>query len=209
MDYTLANIDSDKKDRIINAAIEEFSLYPYEKASTNNIVKSAGISKGLLFHYFKSKQDLYDKLVGFVINKMYDEITEKIDWHESDIFERIKQIAIIKMKISKVYPNMFDFMLKVISRNNVKKLEDSIKLYEKYGIDFQSVIGDVFTKNIDYSKFRDQSTIAQSINVIRWTIEKYGEEQILALDDIQDMDFEKAINDMDEYISILKKTFYK
>ena len=115
MDYTLSNIDSDKRDRIINAAIEEFSLYPYEKASTNNIVKNAGISKGLLFHYFESKQELYDKLVGFVINKLYNEISSQINWDEKDILERIKQLIIAKMKIGKKYPHMFDFIIKVLS----------------------------------------------------------------------------------------------
>ena len=43
MDDILNNIDSDKRDRIINAAIDEFAAYPFEKASTNNIVKKAGI----------------------------------------------------------------------------------------------------------------------------------------------------------------------
>ena len=209
MDYTLANIDNDKRDRIINAAIKEFSLYPYEKASTNNIVKNASISKGLLFHYFENKLDLYEKLVGFVINKLYNKITDNINWKENDIFERIKQIAIIKMEISKIYPNMFDFLLNVIIKNNVKKMEDSIKLYEKYDINFQELINDVYSKNIDFTKFRDPSNIAESINIVRWTIEKYGEEQILAVTDTQEIDFKKAIKDMEQYISILKRTFYK
>ena len=71
MDDILDGLDPEKRDRIINAAIEEFARYPFEKASTNNIVKKAGISKGLLFHYFDSKQALYEKLIGFVINMLY------------------------------------------------------------------------------------------------------------------------------------------
>ena len=44
------NLPEDKKKRIIEASIEEFAKKGYEKASTNNIVKTAGISKGILFH---------------------------------------------------------------------------------------------------------------------------------------------------------------
>ena len=62
MDEILKNIDAEKRDRIINSAIDEFAMYPYEKASTNNIVKNAGISKGLLFHYFENKQELVQHL---------------------------------------------------------------------------------------------------------------------------------------------------
>lgn len=54
------NIDEEKRGRIINSALEEFSKNSFDKASTNIIVKNAGISKGSLFHYFKNKQELYE-----------------------------------------------------------------------------------------------------------------------------------------------------
>ena len=129
MDYTLSNIDNDKRENIINAAIKEFSQYPYSKASTNNIVKNAGISKGLLFHYFESKQGLYDTLVGFVFNKLYNEMSSQINWDEKDILERIKQLVVVKMKIGKKYPGMFDFVLKVISNRNANNIKAVMDLY--------------------------------------------------------------------------------
>ena len=60
MEDVLQKLDTEKKNRIINSAIEEFSKYPFNKASTNNIVKNAEISKGLLFHYFGNKKELYE-----------------------------------------------------------------------------------------------------------------------------------------------------
>ena len=45
-----------KRQRILDAAIREFAEHGYDKASTNSIVKEAGIAKGLLFHYFGSKK---------------------------------------------------------------------------------------------------------------------------------------------------------
>jgi len=56
MQEIMPGIEPEKRDRILNAAIEEFASFPFEKASTNHIVAKAGISKGLLFHYFGSKQ---------------------------------------------------------------------------------------------------------------------------------------------------------
>ena len=52
------NLD-EKQDRILNAAIKEFAQKGYDSASTNEIVKEAGISKGLLFHYFKIKSSYF------------------------------------------------------------------------------------------------------------------------------------------------------
>ena len=53
------NQDDQRKDRILEAALIEFADKGYKKASTNTIVREAGVSKGLLFHYYKSKKDLY------------------------------------------------------------------------------------------------------------------------------------------------------
>lgn len=209
MDYTLSNIDSEKKNRIINAAIEEFSLYPYDKASTNNIVKNAGISKGLLFHYFESKQELYDKLVGFVINKLYNEISSQINWDEKDILERIKHLIVVKMKIGKKYPHMFDFILKVLSYKKPNSVDDVMDLYGKYGVDFQVILGDIYTKNIDYSLFRKPEDIQKNINIFQWTLEKYSEEKLLKLNETDTLDYDEIIIEIDEYLNILKSTFYK
>ena len=74
------NMDKEKQDRIINAAIKEFAQKGYDNASTNEIVKEAGISKGLLFHYFQNKKQLYLFLYEHMIDILMEKIMEKINW---------------------------------------------------------------------------------------------------------------------------------
>ena len=81
----------------------------FEKASTNNIVKKAGISKGLLFHYFSNKRELYEKLEEFTLKTISEKVKNEIDWQGTDIFDRLKQITIIKLKIIDKYPFIYDF----------------------------------------------------------------------------------------------------
>lgn len=57
MNNNLKNIPKDKKEAILEAALEEFAIGGYENASTNKIVEKAGISKGLLFHYLVIRRD--------------------------------------------------------------------------------------------------------------------------------------------------------
>jgi len=208
MEDVFKNMEEEKKDRIINAAIDEFANFPYEKASTNNIVKNAGISKGLLFHYFANKQELYEKIIEFVLNKLVDEVAKAIDWQQTDILLRIKQAIIMKMNLSKVYPNMFEFIIKMISEKGAKDTKEIMELYEKYGIDVNTMLLDVYTKNIDFSKFKDQGSIEKSINIVRWTMEKYAEEQLITCGDIDNLDFEKYVKDIDGYVDVFKKAFY-
>jgi len=208
MEDILAGLEQEKRDRIINAAIEEFASFPYDKASTNNIVKKAGISKGLLFHYFDSKQALYEKLIGFVIDTMYHATIDRIDWQETDLFERLKQLAIVKLELSRIYPHMFDFLLKMLTNKQASKVQDIIALYKTYGIDFQQVNEDIYTRNVDYSRFSDPATVREAINIVRWSLEKFCEEQLLQLGTDPKQSFTEAVASMDRYMDILKKAFY-
>ncbi len=60
---TFENLPEEKRARIVEAAIEEFGAHPYASASTNRIVKAAGISKGSMYQYFENKSALYRWLV--------------------------------------------------------------------------------------------------------------------------------------------------
>ncbi len=209
MDDIINSIDPEKRDRIINAAIEEFANAPYEKASTNNIVNKAGISKGLLFHYFGSKKELYEALIGFVLHTLCDAITERLNWDETDLFERLKHATLVKMEVGRIYPHMFDFSKNIVAHKRPDKLEGVFELYKDYGLDFEKMYNDIFTRNVDYSKFRDPSTIAETINIVRWSLEKYAEEQLLTLSEDERMDFNGIVANIEHYVDILKKAFYK
>jgi AcrR family transcriptional regulator len=54
----------ESKKRIIDAAIAVFSAKGYAKANIREIAKSAGISVGGVYLYFKNKEELYKNLVN-------------------------------------------------------------------------------------------------------------------------------------------------
>jgi len=52
-----------RSDEILGAALEEFNEMGFHGASTRSITGRLGISSGLLFHYFPSKEALFEELV--------------------------------------------------------------------------------------------------------------------------------------------------
>lgn len=60
---TFHNLPEEKRNRILDAAITEFSAHPYESASISNIVRQGKIAKGSFYQYFTDKQDLYRYLI--------------------------------------------------------------------------------------------------------------------------------------------------
>jgi len=211
MDKRFKNIDEEKRDRIINAALAEFAENGYEKASTNEIVKNAQISRGLLYHYFKDKEELYKMITKYAIDLLMEKLDTAIDWEESDILQRIKQITFVKIELSRVYPQLFNYVIRFFTKdNNVQSVEEAYELYESYGVNVQELFTKVYQENVDYSKFREPENIKVNLNIIRWTIEKWAEETLVKCDDnftIEDMEiFGKEV---DQYVDALKKAFYK
>ena len=52
-------LPEERKQLILSTGIKEFSEKSYKDASTDHITKECGISKGILFHYFRSKKEFY------------------------------------------------------------------------------------------------------------------------------------------------------
>jgi AcrR family transcriptional regulator len=74
---TFFNLPSEKRETIMNAAIEEFAEYGLENASTNRIVKNSGIAKGSFYQYFEDKQDVFMHMLDLVEQQEMEFFKEK------------------------------------------------------------------------------------------------------------------------------------
>lgn len=110
MNSKFFDLAKEKQDRMINAALKVFAQNGYKGASTDDIVKEAGISKGLLFHYFVSKLGLYTFIFDYSTRYMTLELTTTVDKEETELFEIYKQIEFAKMHALKNYPYMQEFL---------------------------------------------------------------------------------------------------
>jgi TetR/AcrR family transcriptional regulator len=201
------NLDTEKQDRIINAAIKEFAQKGYDRASTNEIVKDAEISKGLLFHYFGNKKQLYLFLFDYCYEIIADEFYKKIDLSERDFFIRIRQAVLIKMDLLNKYPEIFKFIEEAYFEDSPEvkaELEKKIKELNDFNI------GKVY-EGIDMSKFRDDMDIQKILKIITFTFEKLSDEELYKakLSPTHEIDYQKIQIEAEKYFKILTKAFYK
>ena len=61
---TFAKLPAKKKKAIFSAAVEEFAARSFSQASINQVVRTAGISRGSFYQYFQDKEDLYMYVLG-------------------------------------------------------------------------------------------------------------------------------------------------
>jgi TetR/AcrR family transcriptional regulator len=201
------SLDTEKQDRIINAAIKEFARKGYDLASTNEIVKEAGISKGLLFHYFQNKKQLYLFLYEHMTTIFLEQILEKINWDVKDIFLRYRQIALLKLELFLIYPEMFNFIKAIyMEASSDVKSELNRMGKELFASSFAKLFSD-----IDFSNFKPGIDHNKAINIINWTLEGFAyqqQEKAIKLN-IDQLNIGEAMAEMDVYVEMLKNAFYK
>ncbi|WP_329384145.1 TetR/AcrR family transcriptional regulator [Anaerofustis butyriciformans] len=195
-------LEKEKQDKIINAAIEVFSKNDYKNAVTEEIAYKAEISKGLLFYYFKNKKTLYLFLIDNIIKIIEKRIEENKITQIKDFFDLMNYAAKIKLDLVKENPHILDFCIRsyycsdknIISE--IKKLivEQCNESYEKYFY------------NIDLSKFKDKNDLFMIYKIFIWIMDGYLHEKLMRDEEIKSSDI---ILEFDEIMELLKKYFYK
>jgi len=71
----------EKKALIMNTALEHFSNVGYHATTITHIARHAGISKGLMYNYFKSKEDLLAAIMNRSVTEIYEYFNPDNDSH--------------------------------------------------------------------------------------------------------------------------------
>ncbi|MCU0589435.1 MAG: TetR/AcrR family transcriptional regulator [Syntrophobacteraceae bacterium] len=108
-------LESDKRQRIFDAAIDEFADQGYKQASVNRMVQRLGIAKGSMFQYFGTKEGLF----GFIFDQAVELVRRtlrqvKKDTAEADFFERIRRSLIQGVRFIDEHPRVYQVYLKMI-----------------------------------------------------------------------------------------------
>lgn len=146
------NLPPSRQDLIRNSAMLEFGENTFKKTSADSIAKRASISKGLLFHYFKDKRELYlylfqyaiDESIGLYIKSFYD-------YKETDFFLALEKGHAAKMELVRRHPGLFRFVMRAYyERDSMLSPKLRQKLYDT----LEQTTTD-FLSRMDLSKFKD------------------------------------------------------
>lgn len=194
------DLKKEKQDRMINAALKIFALKGYEHASTDDIVREAGISKGLLFHYFISKIGLYAFVYDYSVKYLMLEYSTGLSREETDYFELIRQMKNCELQVMRNYPYMIQFL------NESKKEDVSEALVateEKRGV-LPQYFGEVMQR-ADAGKFRPEVEPDKLTRIIELTVSGLMTQQLVS----EAFQPELFVREVEAYLSMLKKMSYK
>ena len=65
---------ADRREAILDAALEEFSMHGFHETSLEGVADRAGISKALIYEHFRSKRDLHEALLGRYVHELLERV---------------------------------------------------------------------------------------------------------------------------------------
>ena len=86
--------------RLLAAATKLFAQQGYDRTSVQEIVAAAGVTKGAMYHYFGSKDDLLSEIYGRVL-RLQTEQLEKVAATEAPVLERLRR-AMVDVVVSTI-----------------------------------------------------------------------------------------------------------
>ncbi|MFW5976355.1 MAG: TetR/AcrR family transcriptional regulator [Bacillota bacterium] len=134
---TFFNLPEAKKERVIDAALEEFARYPYYKASITRIVKRADIAKGSFYQYFSDKKDLFIYIIDLIMEKKMDYLESVLEKKDNlDFFVLLREIYLAGIKFARNHPRLSQIGIKLFKNPEQSILDEIMEDQRETSINF-------------------------------------------------------------------------
>ncbi|MCR5323340.1 MAG: TetR/AcrR family transcriptional regulator [Lachnospiraceae bacterium] len=125
-------LPEEKQNRIINAGFKVFADNSYKKSPVNEIALEAGISKSLLFFYFKNKKELYLFLLKKSEELTLKDLQNSGAYEGDDIFDIMYKGLLVKAEMMRRYPDMGKFSIRAYYEKDPQVAGDVRKIVAPY-----------------------------------------------------------------------------
>ncbi|MBA7572828.1 HTH-type transcriptional regulator BetI [subsurface metagenome] len=103
-----------RKNELLDTAQELFFAQGYEQTTVETIIQKVGVSKGTFYYYFKSKEDLLDKLVKRMTDKIQIEIKKIVKKTDLDAISKLEKAYSVAGNIKLENIHLIRLMLKIL-----------------------------------------------------------------------------------------------
>jgi AcrR family transcriptional regulator len=201
---TFFNLEAEKKNRIIDAAVKEFAAHPYLKTSINRIIEQADISKGSFYQYFKNKKDLYKYIIDQASDAKMKFLGQKMqDYQKLEFFELLRELFIAGIQFKREYPLFSEIGDRLLNGSNESLKEEIYADSRPKSNDFfEQFLGKAVDKGevdpkIDI-KFTAYILTDFSISIVNYFFENHNPE-----------DLDEIMNYVDKMLYIMKNGIAK
>jgi AcrR family transcriptional regulator len=145
------NVSDHRKSQILNAAEDIFTKKGFDEARMNDIAEKTGLSKGTLYLYFKSKDDLIVAILDRIFQNEFRQL-ENLQESESSASEAIwkltNTISRDIVRLLRLIPIIYNFLALAFRNKHVQRaLKEYINRY-------LNILIPMIQRGIDSGEFR-------------------------------------------------------
>ena len=150
------------KEQIIKAAAELFAVYGLENVSVDEIAKKAGVAKGSIYNYFKTRDEILVEGAKYAAIERFDVLRIYLGKYTS-AKKKLEALIAANDFIFKKNPELFSLNYSIMlgTHSNIKRKATSE--FFKYYIDFVEEIIELGVKN---KEFKTRNPRLTALNII-------------------------------------------
>ena len=195
------SLPEDKQQAILKAGYRIFSQNSYKQSPVSEIAKEAGISKSLLFYYFKNKKDLYLYLWDYCLQLTIQYLEKYECYKQKDLFESMERGMKAIMEIMRLYPDIGKFVIRAFYEKDediCKDIQESYHAYFNLKMDQKNL-------NFDVSQFKEGIDIEMMYKDMFYASEGYLWEMVQR----NEVDVDQMERDFTELMKFWKSIYLR
>ena len=145
----LSAFKKEKEEAILEAALKIIKDKGFHKARMSDIAKAANISYGLVYHYFKTKEDLFEAILYRWWESLF-QLMKDINEAQSDVKMKLRHIVDYFLDTYQDNPDLVNIFITEISRSTSNLTADRLEYFQK----FMSLTEAVITEGQDNETLR-------------------------------------------------------
>lgn len=134
---TFRNLETDKQQRILDTAVEEFASHGFRQASVNRMVQRLGIAKGSIFQYFGTKEGLFQVVFDHAVELVRRSLRQvKQNTADTDFFERIRESLMAGIHFIDRHPRVYKIYLKMVFQEDFPLRADFLQKVHLFSAEY-------------------------------------------------------------------------
>ncbi|NJO85240.1 MAG: TetR/AcrR family transcriptional regulator [Blastochloris sp.] len=147
---------TERRREILDAALKVFSAKGFHKATNKDVAEEAGISPGLIYWYFKDKQDLLFSLIRERVSAILHIVDHSEDVMEMPPQELLSTIGRSYLAIYHLPSNRS--LLRIVITEAIRMPEIGETLYQVAPVHVLHLLSSYFQRRIDQGRLRPLDT---------------------------------------------------
>ncbi len=201
MNEKFFSLPPEKQQSILNAGYRVFSQNAYKNSPMREIADAAGISKSLLFHYFRNKKELYLFLWDKCAETTIEFLTKYDCYGQKELFESMERGMRAKMEILRLYPDMGRFAVRAFYETDADICASVQESYHRYF----NLKADKTRLNLDPEQFIPGLDIPMMYREMYWASEGYLWEAVQR----GDLDANRMVQDFTKLLDFWKSIYLR